>query len=311
MGKRHGQRQKNLAIYGIAVLTCALCAAPAGIALAETNAAFNAHYEHRAQVETELLARVQALTPAERAHGAALAQSVTALNARILPMYTGDQALSAVGARPLPPARVAQEVLPALRVAAASVAVEIRAFTRAASGNPALRGRVVGLIASARRAEQVIVQEISTASTAVRRPAFRKSATAQSVVLQGTIARLQTTAISLMNAWLLLADTAWVGSQPVTAQDLAYTKGTIAVPSKGQGPIADTVGVQPRVTDASGQVLPDTGTYRLRGPARFHGVFVDRLIGTVTVRPGATPGQYTVTYTQGHAMEQVILQVVP
>jgi len=75
--------------------------------------------------------------------------------------------------------------------------------------------------------------------------------------------------------------------------------------------VKDTVGAQPRVTDASGQVLPDTGAYRLQGPAKFKGVAVDRLIGTVTVRPNATPGAYTVTYTQGAAAEQVTLQVVP
>ena len=311
MGKPPGRRPGYLFTCAAVVLGFALYAAPAGVAEAQSPAAFTAHYEHLAQVETELLARAQALTPAQSARGAAVAPAVATLNTNITSLYTDDQALSATGARPLPLARLKSEIGPALREARAALAAEIQACTHVPSPGPALHARLAALALAARNLQQQLGGDLGRLNAAARRPAFRKSAALESDAMQGVITRLQTAAISLTDAWLALADATWAGSQPATIQGLAYTSATIAAPAKGQAPVTDTVGVQPTVTDASGQVLPDTGTYRLRGPANSRGVSVDRLIGSVTVHPGATPGQYTITYSQGRAREQVILQVTP
>ncbi len=294
-----------------AVLSFGMYAVPAGIARAETSAAFTAHYEHLAQVETQLEARAQALTPAQSEHGATVARAVQAMNTNITSLYTAEQALLAAGARPLPPGRMQQEILPALRQAKAAIATEIQACTNTPKRNPALKARLASLIASARGAQLQIAKDVTMATAAIKRPAFRRSPRLESDLIQRTITRLQTTAISLMNAWLLLADTAWVQSQPANITSLAYTSAAIALPAKHQPPVADPVGAQPQVKDASGQVLPNTGTYRLQGPPGAHGVTIDRVTGTVTVHPHATTGQYTVTYSQGRAKEQVILQVTP
>ncbi len=280
-------------------------------ARAETEAAFTAHYEHQAQVVTELLTEARALPAAQQTHAAAVARSVTALDSRTAALYTQYQALSAAGAQPLPPARLSQDILSALRAATSGLATEIQAGKQAPGGNAAWRTRMAGLIDSAGQSEQQIDQETGSVKASSQLPAFRTSAAAQSSVLQTAIAQLQATAISLLNAWLLLSDTSRAASQPVTIQDLAYTTNAITIPARRKGATTDTVGVQPQVTDANGRVLPDTGNYRIGGPAKFHGVTVDHLIGTVTVRPGATPGQYTVTYTQGRARQQVTLQVTP
>lgn len=311
MAERPGSRSRLLITCLALLLACTVDAGAVGVALAESDQAFSAHYLHRAQVETELLTRVQALTSVQRAHGAAIGQAIAALNTNIMSLFTEEEALSVASARPLPPARIAQEILPALQAARSGVGVEIGAYGSAPHGSLAVYTRVTGLIASARRADRQLAAKIGTMRRSLLRPAFRKSVALQKGALQSTIAQMQSIAISLTNAWLLLADTAWAGSQPTTAQGLAYTTATIAVPAKGQGPTEDTVGVQPRVTDGGGKVLPDTGAYRLSGPARFRGVKVDRLIGTLTVGPGATAGRYTVTYTQGRAREQVAIQVVP
>ncbi len=306
MGRRLPWRSKLLA----AVLGVALGAFPEGCAAAGSYAVFTAHYVHRAQVETELLARIQALPPARRQQGAAIGQAVAALNRSILALYTEDQELAA-SARPLPPQRIAGDLLPALGRARAGAAAVIEACSRAPYRSAAWHARVANIVASSRAVERKIAAEIARDVAAAGRATFRKSSLAQRDALQNAVARLQTTAISMLDAWLLLADSAWAGSQPATAQGLAYTAAEISIPAKGQGPAEDTVGVPPRVTDASGQVLPDTGTYRLLGPPGSRGVKVDGLIGTLEVRPGATPGQYTVKYTQGRAAEQVTVQIVP
>ncbi len=306
MGGRRPWRSKLL----VAALGVALGAVPGTCAAASGFAVFTAHYVHRAQVETELFARTQALTPAQRQEGLAIGRAVAALNQSILVLYAADQELSA-SARPLPPQRIAGDLLPALREAQSGVEVVIGVYGSSPYRSRAWHLRAAGVIASARAAERQIAAEIAHNVAATGRVSFRRSSEIQSEALQIAVARLQTTAIAMLDAWLLLADAAWVGSQPAIAQGLAYTAAEIAIPARGQGPAEDSVGVPPRVTDASGQVLPDTGAYRLRGPAGFRGVTVDNLIGTLNVRAGATPGQYTVVYVQGRAIEQVTVQIVP
>ena len=310
MGKSTMRRAIPLTCVA-AVLSFGMYAAPAGIARAQTSAAFTAHYEHLAQVETQLEARARALTPAQNRHGATIARAVQAMNINITSLYTEEQALLAAGARPLPPGHMQQEILPALRQAKAAIATEIQACTHVPKHTPALKARLAILVASARSAQFQIAKDVAIVAAAIKRPAFRRSRRLESDLMQGTITRLQTTAISLLNARLLLADTAWVQSQPVNITSLAYTSVTITIPAKHQRRMADPVGAQPQVTDARGHVLPNTGTYHLQGPPGAHGVTIDRVTGTVTVRPHATPGQYTVIYSQGRAKEQVILQVTP
>ncbi len=284
---------------------------PLGMAQAETNTAFTAQYEHRAQVETELLAQAQALPPAARQRGAALERRVEALQGRLTSLYGSYEAVSAVSAKPQPPARLARAMQQALRAARSDIAAEIADLRHAPGHTAAWRARATDLVAAARAAQQQLDGTMSALRLHVQAPGFRRSAALQLDALQPVIAQLQTTAISLIDAWLVLADTAWAQSQPVAIEGLAYATHEVAIPAKGQGPAVDPVGVQPKVTDASGQVMPDTGTYNLRGPARLHGVSIDRLTGSVTVGPHATPGTYAVTYTQDHAKERVTLRVIP
>ena len=302
---------KCLAALATAALALTVCALPEGSALAESSAAFTAHYEHQAQVEAQLQLKVQALPDAQQARAAAVASLLAAVDASVPPLYAEEQALSAAGAEPLPAARVTQDVLTALRGARSAYAGAIRACNGAPAGSAAWRAKRAALVGAAQSADLQVAKDILAVRAGALRPLFRRSAAVQSDALQVAITDLQATAISLLDADLLLADASSATGKPAAVQGLAYSSDTITIPARGQGAVKDTVGAQPRVTDANGQVLPDTGAYRLQGPAKFRGVAVDRLIGTVTVRPNATPGAYTVTYTQGAAAEQVTLQVVP
>ncbi len=295
----------------VAALASVLPALPAGVAHAQADAAFTAHYEHLAEVEAQLQAQVATLAPADQARVPALARAATRLDAHVATLYALDQALAATGARPLAEGRLTRAVLPPLRAARDAVAAELKALTAASRKSPVLRPRLAPLIASARAGDQQLLAETNDASRQVREPVVRKSAAAQILLLQAAITQLQNTAIDLIDARLLLANASADSGPPAAVQGLAYTSTSITVPGKGERAATDPVGVQPRVTDASGAVLPNTGSYHLQGPPKFHGVLVDRLIGTVTVRPRATPGRYTVTYTQGRVKEQVVLQVLP
>ncbi len=292
-------------------LAGALWLVSAASAQAAPDATFTAHYEHEAQVVTELLTEVQALSLAQQARGDAIARSVAELQDETASLYADDQAVSATGAHPLSAAALTKEVRAALKSATAGLATEILTCKPAPGGSAALRARRAALLASARQERQKVAKALARLNSASRQPAFRTSASAQSGLLQETLPELQSSVILLLDGWLLLADTSRATSQPVAIQGLAYTQVAITIPAKGEPPEADPVGSQPEVTDQNGQLLPDTGSYRLQGPPRCHGVAVDRLIGTVTVRPGATPGTYTVTYTQGRASERVTLRVAP
>ncbi len=305
---RAGSSRRLLAWLALAGVLWLVSAANAQ---AETNATFTAHYEHEAQVVTVLWTELQALSAAQRARGGDISGSVAALQDETASLYSDDQALSATGAHPLSAATWTKGIRAALKSATAGLAAEIATCTTAQGNGAALRARLTALVASARQEKEQVTKELAKVNAESHQPAFRTSASVQSALLQETLTELQSSVIELLEGWLLLADTSRAASQPVAIQGLAYTQGTISIPAKGEPPEADTVGSQPEVTDKDGHLLPDTGGYRLQGPPRFRGVAVDRLIGTVTVRPGATPGTYTITYTQGRASEQVTLRVAP
>jgi hypothetical protein len=311
MGKAQRARPAFLIAWALAVFGFGLSAVAAGSAQAQSLAAFTAHYEHLAQIETELLAKAQALPPAASQRRAAVAAAVATLNSDIASLYTANQALAAQGARPLPPQQLKAELTPALEQARAALGTEIRACNRAPGAGAVLRARLLALAQTAGGLQQRIIADARRLNMAARRPAFGRSAQLESDAMQAAIIQIQSAAVSLTSAWLALSGTGGAGGEPHSITGLAYTAASIAVPVKGQPPVTDTVGAQPKVTDGAGRSVPDTGTYRLRGPGRFHGVSVDRLIGTVTVRHGATPGLYIVTYSQGQASEQVSIQVTP
>ena len=102
--------------------------------------------------------------------------------------------------------------------------------------------------------------------------------------------------------------TATGASAASTITGLAYTNSTITVPQSGS--TTDAVSTAPTVTNASGTVLTNSGSYSIQGPSSSaSGVTIDSTTGTVSVASSATTGTWAVTYTQGSATETVKLTV--
>ena len=299
------RRSTNIA-QGIAAAVLLTSLAPAaGSVRAAGAAAFTAHYEHRAQTLAELTAKAQALPPAGRAKGQALAGYVATLNAETTSLFAQDQALTAPGARPLAVSMLAAEVAQDLRDAKAAMAGEVQTLSPGALATAASERRLAALLGSARDAGPRIATEIANAARALRRPAVGRSAAAQSVVVEAAITRLQESSISLLEASIALAGASAAASRAATAAGLAYSAAVVLIPRAGQGLVTDAVGAPPRVLSQGGQLLPDTGTYSLGGPGRLRGVAIDPVTGTLTVGPGAAPGRYLVTYVQDAAKVRV------
>lgn len=98
---------------------------------------------------------------------------------------------------------------------------------------------------------------------------------------------------------------------PASVSGLSYAAPAVTIPPAGGQAVTDAVATPPVVRDALGNVLADSGSYALTGPAGASGVSIDQASGLLSVQAGATPGSYAVTYTQGSAAQAVGITVNP
>jgi hypothetical protein len=127
--------------------------------------------------------------------------------------------------------------------------------------------------------------------------------------LQESIFNLQSSAIHYTNQWIAAEGSSSSTGNAASITGLSYTQSTITAPAAGTQAVTDVVYSWPVVKDSNGNVIQNAGTYTLNGPTGATGVSIDGHTGTVIVIPGATPGQYTSTYSQNNVTDSVYFNV--
>ncbi|GGJ00181.1 hypothetical protein GCM10010885_06780 [Alicyclobacillus cellulosilyticus] len=306
-------KNQALASALAACLATGLVSAPAVWArgAADQQAEFTAHYQHNQQLEAQLLQQAEAGN-VNNDTIAKLKATIDTLNQQIAALYVAEQALANAEAT-IPAEQQTNATLQALLQQKAKLESQIKSDQQASKGN---KGNHRGAQARAdlqnRQALMAQLNQINFQIKQLQRQAsqWQKKPLAGALQeLQSSIFHLQAAVIHYTNLWIQLEKPQASASVPASITGLAYVASTVTVPADGSAPVTDVVAAQPTVKDAAGNVLSANGVYKLSGPSGAKGVSIDPTTGTITVLPGATPGVYTVTYTQGKVSESVTITV--
>ncbi|GGI98267.1 hypothetical protein GCM10010885_04800 [Alicyclobacillus cellulosilyticus] len=320
------RKTQTMGAVAACVLTSAL-ATPAVLAKdasSQLQAQFAARYQQNQQLEAQLLQQAASLQSANQTV-AQLKATVDTLNQQIAALYAAEQTLANAeanipadvgGGQPLLQQRA--KLKAQAKAAQSQIAKDRREKKPVQLRLDELRYKEIAML------EDEVDLRIKEADSQ-RKGGWKQPLDGALRELQKTILDLQASAIRYTKLWIQLAKAPSATSSgsttsgssasgsasgvPASVTGLAYATSSIVIPASGAAAVTDVVAVQPTVKDAAGNTLAVSGVYSLSGPEGAQGVSIDPVTGTVTVQPGATPGTYTVTFTQGGVSESVTLTV--
>jgi len=302
------------ATWALGLGTAALVACGFGISASAASAqtAFTTKYTQNANQEAQLLQQAEA-EGGSSATITALSSTVQTINTQVAALYAADQALVAAKGNVPAVDSTTQAKLQAQKVKLTTELAAVKAnLQKDRKDNNRKLTREQQLKINALNAQLKEV-DYELAHPATMLGAWGPDPLAGALPqLEASILDLQKAAIHYTNLWITAAKPgATAPGTPVSITGLSYASPTIVVPAAGAASVTDSVYTAPVVKDALGNVLADSGTYAIQGPAGFTGVSINQATGQIVVNPLATAGTYDVTYTQGGVVDAVGILLIP